>query len=155
MKRFFAFLVCAVLLLTTLVPDVFGQRRRRSRFGRKARTAAIIAGGAGIGALIGGKKGAAIGAGSGALYSMNRSAARSNFDSKTRRLGTVLGGAALGSGLGAAFGGKRSAAVGALAGAGTSYVYSKRSRGYRRRYCSKSCPWSVVRRLRRLTSAHI
>lgn len=73
MKRLFALVVCAVLLLTAIVPETLGQtRRKRSRFGRKARTAAIIAGGAGVGALVGGKKGAAIGAlaggGGSALY---------------------------------------------------------------------------------------
>ncbi|HEX8129860.1 MAG TPA: hypothetical protein VF527_12220 [Pyrinomonadaceae bacterium] len=47
----------------------------------------------------------------------------------------MLGGTALGAGLGGAFGGKRAAAVGALAGAGGSYIYTKRSRTYpRRRY---------------------
>ncbi len=120
------------MLAVTSVPVATAQDS--SRFGRKARTAAIMGGGALAGALIAGKKGAAIGAGSGALYSMNRSAARSNFSSRNRRIGTVLGGTALGAGLGAAFGGKRSAAVGALAGAGSSYIYTKRSRTYPRRY---------------------
>ncbi|HEX8853266.1 MAG TPA: hypothetical protein VF754_07250, partial [Pyrinomonadaceae bacterium] len=106
----------------------------RSRFGRKARTAAIVGGGALLGALVAGKKGAAIGAGSGALYAFNRRAAQRNFSSRNRRIGTVLGGAALGGGLGAAFGGRRSAAVGALAGAGASYVYTRRSRRYARRF---------------------
>ena len=64
MGRLAAALVCLVFMLTVLVPELSAQeRRRRSRFGRKARTAAIIAGGAGVGALAGGKKGAAIGAG--------------------------------------------------------------------------------------------
>ncbi len=74
MKRLIAILACFVLLATMIiVPEASSQeRRKRSRFGRKARTAAIIAGGAGVGALIGGKKGAAIGAlaggGGSALY---------------------------------------------------------------------------------------
>jgi hypothetical protein len=46
----------------------------------------------------------------------------------------VLGGTALGAGLGGAFGGKRAAAVGALAGAGGSYLYTRRSRRYPRRF---------------------
>ncbi|HEV3468144.1 MAG TPA: hypothetical protein VG148_02410 [Pyrinomonadaceae bacterium] len=135
MKRFFAFLVCAVLLLTTLVPDVFGQeRRRRSRFGRKARTAAIIAGGAGLGALIGGKKGAAIGAGGAGLYAFNRRAARRHFRGRTRTAGSALSGAARGAGLGAAVGGKRAAAAGAALGAGGGYLYRRSRPRTRRRF---------------------
>ncbi|MGH9944825.1 MAG: hypothetical protein ACRD9R_20950 [Pyrinomonadaceae bacterium] len=130
MKKLLTSTLCAVVLLAAIAPAVSAQ----SRFGRKSRTAAIIGAGAVAGALVAGKKGAAIGAGSGALYAMNRGAAKRNFSSKSRRIGTVLGGTALGAGLGGAFGGKRSAAVGALAGAGGSYLYTKRSRTYRRRY---------------------
>ena len=132
MKRFFAFLVCAVLLLTTIVPETFGQtRRKKSRFGRKARTAAIIAGGAGVGALVGGKKGAAIGAGGAGLYAFNRRAARRNFRGRTRTVGSTLSGAALGAGVGGAVGGKRSAAVGAAAGAGGGYLIRRNRRSRR------------------------
>src|SRR5918999_2543992 len=131
MKKFFAFVVCAVLLAVTLVPDVFGQTRRRSRFGRKARTAAIIAGGAGVGALAGGKKGAAIGAGGAGLYAFNRKAARRNFRGRTRTVGSALSGAALGAGVGGAVGGKRAAAAGAAAGAGGGYLIRRSRRGRR------------------------
>jgi hypothetical protein len=134
MKRLFAALSCLVLILTLIVPEALGQdRRRRSKFGRKARTAAIIAGGAGVGALVGGKKGAAIGAGGAGLYAFNRRAARRNFRGKTRTAGTVLSGAALGAGVGGAVGGKRAAAIGAGAGAGGGYLY-RRSQRSRRRY---------------------
>ena len=132
MKRVLLTILCLILVGATAAPLASAQDR--SRFGRKARTAAIIGGGAVAGALIAGKKGAAIGAGSGALYAMNRDAARRNFSPRNRRIGTVLGGTALGAGLGGAFGGKRSAAVGALAGAGASYIYTKRSRRYPRRF---------------------
>jgi hypothetical protein len=132
MKRFFFSFLCLTVLLAATAPLASAQER--SRFGRKSRTAAIIGGGAIAGALIAGKKGAAIGAGSGALYAMNRRAATRHFNPTTRRIGTVLGGSALGAGLGAAFGGKRAAAVGALAGAGTSYIYTRRSRRYARRF---------------------
>jgi len=131
-KKYLLSFVCLTLLLGTIAPTASAQSR--SRFGRKARTAAIVGGGALAGALIAGKKGAAIGAGSGALYAFNRRAAQRNFSSRNRRIGTVLGGAALGSGVGAAFGGKRAAAVGALAGAGGSYIYTNRSRRYPRGY---------------------
>ncbi|CAN5158361.1 hypothetical protein BH18ACI2_BH18ACI2_28030 [soil metagenome] len=132
MKRALATVVCLFVLMAATAPMAAAQGR--SRFGRKARTAAIIGGGALAGAVVAGKKGAAIGAGSGALYAMNRRAAQRNFSSRNRRIGTVLGGTALGAGLGAAVGGKRAAAVGALAGAGGSYIYTKKSRRYPRRY---------------------
>lgn len=133
MRKAFITLLCLVLLATAALPAA-AQDRGRSRFGRKSRTAAIIGAGALAGALIAGKKGAAIGAGSGALYAFNRRAATRNFSSRNRRIGTVLGGTALGAGLGGAFGGKRAAAVGALAGAGGSYLYTRRSRRYPRRF---------------------
>ena len=133
MRKVFASLMVMALLLTTLLPDVFGQeRRRRSRFGRKARTAAIIAGGAGVGALVGGKKGAAIGAGGAGLYAFNRRAARRNFRGRTRTAGSALSGAALGAGVGGAVGGKRAAGVGALAGAGGGYLLRRKARRTRR-----------------------
>jgi hypothetical protein len=133
MKRFAASLLCLILLLTALVFEGYGQdRRRRSRFGRKARTVAIIGGGAAVGALVGGKKGAAIGAGGAGLYAFNRRAARRHFRGRTRTVGTVLSGTALGAGVGGAVGGKRAAAAGALAGAGGSYIYRRSQR--RRRY---------------------
>lgn len=132
MRKYVLSFLCLAVFAASSVPAASAQER--SRFGRKSRTAAIIGAGAVAGALIAGKKGAAIGAGSGALYAFNRRAAQRNFSSRNRRIGTVLGGTALGSGLGAAFGGKRAAAVGALAGAGGSYIYTKRSRRYPRRY---------------------
>ena len=134
MKRLFVALLCITLIVTALVPEMYGQDRRRSRFGRKARTAAIIGAGTAAGAIIGGKKGAAIGAGGSTLYAMNRGAARRNFKGRNRTLGTVAGGTLLGTGLGAAVGGKKGGAIGALAGAGGSYIYTQRSRKFRRRY---------------------
>jgi len=131
-RRIFAFLLCLGVLLTAIVPETFGQTRRRSRFGRKARTAAIIAGGAGVGALVGGKKGAAIGAGGAGLYAFNRRAARRNFRGKTRTAGSALSGAAIGAGVGGAVGGKRAAVVGAALGAGGGYAVRKSRRSTRR-----------------------
>ena len=135
MRKLFACLTAVALLLVSLVPDVYGQdRRRRSSFGRKARTAAIIAGGAGIGALVGGKKGAAIGAGGAGLYAFNRRAARRNFKGRTRTVGSTLSGAALGAGVGGAVGGKRAAAAGALAGGTGGYLYRRSKRRIPRRF---------------------
>lgn len=138
MKRIVMLLMCLVLVASTVL-DVMAQdrRRKRSRFGRKARTAAMIGGGAVVGALVGGKKGAAIGAGGAGLYAFNRKAARRHFKGRTRTLGTVVSGAALGGGVGGAVGGKKAAAVGALAGAGGGYLYrrsQKRTYYHRRRY---------------------
>ena len=133
MKRFIAIVLCLFVLAETVVIVEAQTRRRRSRFGRKARTVAIIAGGAGVGALVAGKKGAAIGAGGGGLYAFNRRAARRHFRGRTRTAGTVLSGTALGAGVGAAAGGKRAAAIGAGAGAAGSYIYSRRNRR-RKRY---------------------
>ena len=133
MKRFVLLLLCFVVFAATIVPIASGQdRRRRSRFGRKARTVAIIAGGAGVGALVGGKKGAAIGAGGAGLYAFNRRAARRNFRGRTRTIGTVASGTALGAGVGGAVGGRRAAVVGALAGAGGSALYRRSQRRSRR-----------------------
>ena len=133
MKRVFLLLLAFVVLAATLIPvSAQDRRRKRSRFGRKARTVAIIAGGAGIGALAGGKKGAAIGAGGAGLYAMNRPAARRNFKRSTRRVGTVASGTALGAGVGSAIGRKKGGIIGAAAGAGTSYLYTRKARSYRR-----------------------
>jgi hypothetical protein len=132
MKRLFAIVLCLLLLVETFAVVDAQTHRRKSRFGRKARTVAIIAGGAGVGALVAGKKGAAIGAGGAGLYAFNRRAARRHFKSSTRTAGTVLSGTALGAGVGAAAGGKRAAAIGAGAGAAGSYIYSRHRR--RRRY---------------------
>ena len=134
MRRIFVGLLCIIFLSAALGLDASAQdrRRHRSRFGRKARTAAIIAGGAGVGALIGGKKGAAIGAGGAGLYAFNRRAARRHFKGRTRTIGTVASGTALGAGVGGAVGGKRAATAGAIVGGTGGYVYRRSQR--RRRY---------------------
>ena len=136
MKRLLAFiLVLTLLVITGTIVSAEGQtRRRRSKFGRKARTAAIIGGAAGVGALAAGKKGAAIGGGAAGLYAFNRRAARRHFKGRTRTIGTVASGTAVGAGVGAVAGGKRAAAIGAGAGAAGSYIYSRHTRKHRRRY---------------------
>ena len=67
MKRVATLLLSVMLLMATVVPTP-GQTRNRSRFGRKARTAAIIAGGAALGVLTGGLSVAAMGAGGAGLF---------------------------------------------------------------------------------------
>ena len=137
MRKLIITCLCFMFFATTLVPDTLAQDRRRSRFGRKARTAAIIAGGTGAGALIGGKKGALVGAGAGTLYAVNRGAARRNFKRRNRTIGNVAGGTLVGTGLGAAIGGGKGAAIGALAGGGGSYILDRRNKNKnKRRYAS-------------------
>ncbi|HMF55701.1 MAG TPA: hypothetical protein VK619_05040 [Pyrinomonadaceae bacterium] len=131
MKRITLLLLCLLLFATSLVPVSAQERRHRSRFGRKARTAAIVAGGALAGAAIGHGRGAAIGAGAAGLYALNRGAARRHFKQSNRRLGTVASGTLLGAGVG---GHGRGAAIGAAAGGVGSYIYTKKSRHYRRSY---------------------
>jgi len=143
-KRLLAFiLILSFLVFTGTLVSANSQTRHRhkSKFGRKARTAAIVAGGAGAGALIGGKKGAAIGGGGAGLYAFNRKAARSHFKGKTRTAGTVASGTALGGGVGAVAGHGKGAAIGAGAGALGSYVYRRHQHNrdyyrahHRRRY---------------------
>lgn len=132
MKRLTVVLMCLLVMLAAVTPELYGQERRRSRFGRKARTAAIIAGGAAAGGLISGKKGAAIGAGGAGLYAFNRRAARRHFKGRTRAIGSTVSGAALGAGVGGAVGGKRAAGAGALIGAGSGYLLKRHNS--RRRY---------------------
>ena len=135
MRKVFASLLCLLILVTTFSLNASAQdRRRRSRFGRKSRTAAMIGGGALVGGLIGGKKGAAIGAGGAGTYAFNRKAARRHFSSRTRTIGATASGAALGSGVGAVAGGRRGAAAGAIVGGTGGYLYRRHKRGIPRRY---------------------
>ena len=135
MRKVFASLLCLLILVTTFTLDASAQdRRRRSRFGRKARTAAMIGGGAVVGGLIGGKKGAAIGAGGAGTYAFNRKAARRHFKPRTRTIGATASGAALGAGVGAVAGGKRAAAAGAVVGGTGGYLYRRHKRRIPRRY---------------------
>ena len=136
MRKIFACLVCLLILLATLSPGASAQERRRhhSRFGRKARTAAMLAGSAAVGGLVAGRKGAAIGAGGAGVYAFNRRAARRHFKGRTRTVGSTLSGAALGAGVGGAVGHGRGAAAGALVGGTGGYLYRRRKHSLRRRY---------------------
>jgi hypothetical protein len=133
MKRFTTALMCLLMLASMLVSGASAQERHRSKFGRKSRTAAIIGGGAVAGALLGGKKGAAIGAGGAGTYAFNRKAARRHFSGRTRTIGSTASGGALGAGVGGAIGGKRAAVAGAALGAGGGYL-TKRHYARKRRY---------------------
>lgn len=135
MRRVSAFVVSLVILLTTLTVGAGAQtRRHRSKFGRKSRTAAMIGGGALVGGLIGGKKGAAIGAGGAGTYAFNRKAARQHFKGRTRTIGATASGSALGAGVGGAIGHKRGAAAGAIAGGTGGYLYRRSKHRIPRRY---------------------
>jgi hypothetical protein len=135
MRKVFASLLCLLILVTTFSLNASAQDRRgRSRFGRKARTAAMIGGGAIVGGLIGGKKGAAIGAGGAGTYAFNRKAARRHFKPRTRTIGATASGAALGAGVGGAVGHRRGAAAGAIVGGTGGYLYRRHKRSLPRRY---------------------
>jgi hypothetical protein len=135
MRKIFASLMCLFVLMAALSFDASAQdRRHRSRFGRKARTAAMIGGGAVVGGLIGGKKGAAIGAGGAGTYAFNRKAARRHFKGRTRTIGATASGTALGAGVGGAVGHKRGAAAGAIVGGTGGYLYRRSKHRLPRRY---------------------
>jgi hypothetical protein len=135
MRKVLVSFLCLVFLASALALDTSAQdRRKRSRFGRKARTVAIIAGGAAVGGLVGGKKGAAIGAGGAGTYAFNRKAARRHFKPRTRTIGATASGASLGAGVGAAAGGKRAATAGAIVGGTGGYLYRRSKRRLPRRY---------------------
>jgi hypothetical protein len=132
MRKILAFSILFMLTFTLIVPDIFGQTRRyresRNNTRGLATNAAIVGGGAAIGAMIGGRRGAAIGAGSGLLYATSRNGTvRRHPNSNTRRALKVAGGTLVGAGVGS-FAGKRGAAVGALAGAGVTYLYTRNGR---------------------------
>jgi hypothetical protein len=136
MRKIFACLICLFVLFATLAPGAFAQERRRhhhSRFGRKSRTAAEIAGGAAVGGLVAGKKGAAIGAGAMGVHAFNRPAARRHFKGRTRTIGSTASGAALGAGVGGAVGHGRGAAAGAIVGGTGGYLYRRHKHSLRRR----------------------
>jgi hypothetical protein len=135
MRKIFVSLLCLLVLSAALGFDASAQdRRRRSRFGRKSRTAAMILGGAAVGGLVGGKKGAAIGAGGAGTYAFNRRAARRHFSGRTRTIGATASGAALGAGVGGAVGHKRGAAAGAIVGGTGGYLYRRSKHRVPRRY---------------------
>ena len=134
MRKVSVSLLCLLFLATSLSLDASAQTRRRSRFGRKSRTAAMILGGAAVGGLVGGKKGAAIGAGGAGTYAFNRKAARRHFKGRTRTVGATASGAALGAGVGAVAGGKRAATAGAIVGGTGGYLYRRRKHRLPRRY---------------------
>ena len=135
MRKVFASLLCLLILVTTFSLNASAQdRRRRSRFGRKSRTAAMIVGGAAVGGLIGGKKGAAIGAGGAGTYAFNRKAARQHIKGRTRTIGATASGSALGAGVGGAVGHRRGAAAGAIVGGTGGYLYRRHKRSLPRRY---------------------
>ena len=94
----------------------------------------MLAGGAAVGGLVAGRKGAAIGAGGAGVYAFNRRAARRHFKGRTRTVGSTLSGAALGAGVGGAVGHGRGAAAGALVGGTGGYLYRRHKHSLRRRY---------------------
>ena len=68
MKRLLVLIIVLSLLVVAGTIVSAEAQTRGSRFGRKAHTAAIIAGGTAVGAVVAGKKGAAIGGGGAGVY---------------------------------------------------------------------------------------
>lgn len=131
MKKIIVLVITFVFLLTTIAPETMAQTRRKKYRGLPTNIA-IVAGSTLAGALIGGKKGAALGAGGGLLYASSRKGMKRRYaNSRVRRWSKVAGGSLLGAGFGA-FAGKRGAAIGALAGAGATYLYTRNGRRYYR-----------------------
>jgi hypothetical protein len=131
MKKKLTFLICVAFLVTMILPQnsEAQTRRKHRKHAGLATNLAIVGGSTAAGALVGGKKGAAIGAGGGLLYaSSRRGTKRRYYNSKYRRGAKIAGGTLLGTGLGAAVGGKKGALIGAGAGAGGTYLYTRKKR---------------------------
>ena len=133
MKKLIVLTIVFVFGLAMMVPDTYGQTRRKKMRGWKT-NAAIVGGSTLAGALIGrGRNGAMIGAGAGLLYASSRKGTKRNYgNSKYRRAAKIGGGALLGAGTGAWVGGKTGMVVGGLAGAGATYLYTRNQRWYYR-----------------------
>lgn len=136
MKKIFVLFLAIIFAVTTLVPDISAQTRRKKKRGSKGllTNLAIVGGSTAAGALIGrGRNGAMIGAGAGLLYASSRKGTkRRYYNSKYRRAAKIGGGTLLGMGTGAAIGGKRGLLIGGLGGAGATYLYTKNGRRYYR-----------------------
>lgn len=132
MKKIIVLTITFVFLMTTMVPEALGQRRKKKKNRGLLTNIAIVAGSTAAGALIGrGRNGAMIGAGAGLLYASSRKGTkRRAYNSKYRRAAKIAGGSLLGAGTGAWVGGKTGLAIGALAGAGATYLYTKNGRRY-------------------------
>lgn len=132
MKKIIVILLNLILLVGLFSTNTEAITKRKHP--RKAATVAKIGGataaGAGVGALIGGKRGAASGAliGGGAMTAHSVARRNSGYGSRTRTVGTVAAGSAVGTGVGAAIGGKKGAGIGALAGGGGSAIYATRKK---------------------------
>ena len=133
-KKLAVFAILFTFIATLAVPEAFGQtRRKKKKYPGLATNIAIVAGGTAAGALLGGRKGAAIGAGAGLLYASSRKGTkRRAYNSKFRRGAKIAGGSLVGAGVGAWAGGKKGAIIGGLAGAGATYLYTKNGNRYYR-----------------------
>jgi hypothetical protein len=135
MKKLFVISVLFIFVMTTIVPEAFGQTRRtRKKNPGLATNIAIVAGSTAAGALIGrGRNGAMIGAGAGLLYASSRKGTkRRAYNSNYRRGAKIAGGTLLGAGTGAWAGGRTGMVLGGLAGAGATYLYTKNGKRYYR-----------------------
>ena len=131
MKKIIILALLFVFAITTIVPEAFGQTRRKKKFRGLATNAAIVGGSTLAGALIGRGKGAMIGAGAGLLYASSRSGTKRDYrHSKYRRAAKIAGGGLLGAGAGGFIAGRTGMIVGGLAGAGATYLFTRNGRRY-------------------------
>ncbi len=133
MKKILLLTIALIFMLSGFAPDSMAQTRHKKKKHRGLATnVAIVAGSTAVGGLIGrGRNGAMIGAGAGLLYATSRKGTKRRYrNSKTRRFAKVAGGGLLGAGTGAAVGGKTGLIVGSAAGAGATYLYTRRGHKY-------------------------
>ncbi|MCS6874231.1 MAG: hypothetical protein N2Z23_08460 [Pyrinomonadaceae bacterium] len=123
-------LILFTLLLFALAGISNAQVRKEKKYPGLATNIAIVGGSTAAGALIGGRKGAMIGAGAGLLYASSRKGTkRRAYGSNYRRIAKIAGGTLVGAGVGGYLGGKKGMIIGSLIGAGATYLYTKN--GYR------------------------
>ncbi len=135
MKKLVIVSIFFAFIFTMIVPESYGQtRRKKKKNPGLATNIAIVAGSTAAGALIGrGRNGAMIGAGAGLLYASSRKGTkRRAYNSNYRRGAKIAGGTLLGAGTGAWAGGRTGMVLGGLAGAGATYLYTKNGNRYYR-----------------------
>ncbi len=130
MKKLQVLILASLFLIAGLVNQGYAQERFERKNPGLATNIAIVGGSTAAGALLGGRKGAMIGAGAGLLYASSRKGTkRRYYNSNYRRIAKIAGGTLVGAGIGGYMGGKKGMVIGSLIGAGATYLYTKN--GYR------------------------
>jgi hypothetical protein len=133
MKKLNVLILGLFLMLACLTNNSYSQSSIERKHPGLLTNIAIVGGSTAAGALIGGKKGAMIGAGAGLVYASSRKGTkRRAYNSNYRRIAKIAGGALVGAGLGGYMGGKKAMVIGSLIGAGATYLYTKNGHRYYR-----------------------